>query len=151
MALDPTSQIANVQRSFKKYMVDNINRVEKIRVSFDMDLTPPEKQGVKFNKWLAVNYKTTTPKNVSMQMVQLACCTRKDAEGETLADFRDTVMGYLTDTTNNTRRITLYDSSWSKLGAMMVYIDNESGGPQRAEDGTKFWLISITLKWGAKI
>jgi hypothetical protein len=83
--------------------------------------------------------------------VMIFCCSRKDPEGYRLIQLRDKVMGYLTDPTGR-RRITLYksnDTPWTALGAMMVYLDPESG-QMEAEDGTKFKILNIRLKWGAK-
>ena len=151
MALDQTAKIYNVQKSFRKYLIDNVNRIGGVRVSFDKDITPPQKQGVPYDSWLSVNYGTSLPETVSMQMVRLACCTRKDKEADDLAQMRDTVMGYLTDTDTGYQRIPLYDvSTWTAVGSMLVYIDAESG-VQEATDGTKFKLINLTLKWGSKV
>ncbi len=155
MALDETAKITNVRKSFKKFMVDNLNTIENIRVSFDMDITPPMVQGVASETWISVNYGSAMPDTVSSQMINLVCCTRKDTEGYSLDLLRDIVLGYLTDTTisDGLKRITLYNvttSPWTQVGTMLVYIDSESG-QQRAEDGTKFWIISITLKWGSKV
>jgi hypothetical protein len=157
MPLDETAKITNVRKSFKKFMVDNLYGVEHIRISFDMDITPPVIQGVPAETWIAVNYGTSTPETISSQMINLVLCTRKDTEGQDLDQLRDTVMGYLTDTSrpHGLKNIPLYDvmslpPPWTQVGSMLVYLDAESG-QQRADDGTKFWIISITLKWGSKI
>lgn len=151
MALDESAKIANIKWSFKKYMIDNIFRVESIRVSFDMDLTPPEKQGVPYEEWVSVNYGTTIrdPKtgNIASQMINLICCSRKDPEAVDLDGMADTVISYLGSSTGR-KKIDLYNKDTkTKIGTIVIYIDAESG-QQTAKDQTKYSIISITLKWG---
>jgi len=151
--LDQTAKIYNVQKSFKRYIIDNVNRIENIRVSFDKDLSPPQKQGVAYDSWLSVNFGSSLPDTVAIQMVRLVCCARKDTEADDLSQMVDVVMGYLTDITqtNKERRIPLYNiSTWAIVGSMLVFIDSESG-IQESTDGTKFKIINLTLKWGAKV
>lgn len=150
MTLDQTAKIANVRKSFKKFMVDNLNRIEGFWIMFDKDLSPAKNsQGDPLDKWISVNYLTSDPGNIASQMIRLFCCSRKDAEGVYLDAVRDTLMGYLRSSGGGPGRVDLYNSSMTKIGSMMVYIDSESGEFE-AEDGTKFWPINITLKWGSK-
>jgi len=141
-----------MQKSFKKYLVDNLNRIEGIRVSFDKDITPPTKQGVPYDEWVSVNFGETFPSNLTRQRIQLALCTRKDKEADALAQMRDIVVGYLTDAVNGYRRVPLYEvSTWTVIGAMLVIIEDMESGIKEATDGTKFKLINLTLKWGSKV
>ena len=93
---------------------------------------------------------------LSEHQIDVICCSRKDNEGFKLAQLRDTVMAYLTDTTqtDGMRRITLYRSfasqAWTILGGILVTEVVES--PQNdAEDETKFVVMTCTLKWAAKV
>lgn len=149
MALDNTVKATNIKLSFRKYIIDNIQIGEHIRCSFDADLTPPETQGVKETAWVSINHDNFDPKVVSSHDIRLICCTREDGLGDKLTELRDKVAGYLSELT----RIDLYNTltnPWTQIGAMMVYKGSESG-PKDAIDKTKFWIIPITLKWGARV
>lgn len=82
--------------------------------------------------------------------------TRKDPEGYRLAQLRDTVMGYLTteDETDGMRRIPFYRSyasqAWTSLGSMLVQNVAESA-EMEAEDGTKYLILTVTLRFGSKV
>ncbi len=128
--------------------MDNIERVEKKRVSFDADLTPPVTQGVPATEWVSINVKGCDASTVSQQDISVICCTRDDKNFEKLAVLRDIVAGYL----SNRHSIPLYKASdWSVVGHMVVCRMGYESGPERAKDGTKFWIIPITLKWGSKV
>jgi hypothetical protein len=156
MALDPTAREANVRDSVKKFFVDNIKRIEDIELSFDVDLSTPQIQSnITIDKWVMVQFSGFYFDNLSEYELSVFCCTRNDPEGFKLAQLRDKVMGYLTDGTKDDglRRISFYRSYanqvWDLLGALLVFVERETGS-MIAPDGTKFKMIPVTLKWGAK-
>ena len=158
MSLDPTAREANVRDSIKKYFVDNLWTVDKVPLTFDVALASPNIQGdaESVNKWVSINFGYLDPDGLSSMMLTIYCCTRFDAEGFKLAQLRDRVMGYLTDSdqTDGMRRITFYRSyesqAWEVLGALLVQLDPESDQFE-AEDGTKYKMLNARLRWAAKI
>jgi hypothetical protein len=146
MSLDETVKAANVGRSIKKYMIDNLSGITDCVLSFDGGFMPPSAQIPKVKKWVSINGLGIRIDNVSDQDVRIICCTREDKDGENLAALRDEVAAYFQQGTS----ISLYRiDTWAVVGHMVIYKSPESG-PQVAVDGTKFWVIPITLKWGAK-
>jgi len=146
MALDQTAKEVNYQKSLKKFFIDNIKIGEGITVIFDRDWTaPPDSSSA---QWVAVDDGTLLKGSVFKRMPRVFCCTRSDPEGTLLFALKDTVLGYLTETS----RIPLYNcgvSPWVIVGYMSVYFDPESG-VLRAPDGSKYIIIPMVLKWGAK-
>jgi len=65
-------------------------------------------------------------------------------------------LNYLIDTTQTDgfARITLYRSSatlaWGNIGTMIVQIQSESR-QMKAEDNSKFKVITVRLLWAAKV
>jgi hypothetical protein len=153
VTLDSTAREANARDSFRKFMIDNVKTAEGIDVTFDRGLNAPNIQGTAVTRWVAVNFGSVDPENVMTYNVRIFCCTRSDPEGFRLVQMRDKVVGCLTDSDLGIRRITLYksnESPWLAIGAMLVFLDRESE-QMEAEDGTKFKIIPIRLKWGAII
>ena len=158
MALDPTAREANVRDSVKKFFVDSINRAEGFDLTFDRGLARPRLQGTpsEVEKWVSVNFGPIEASELSEHSLSVYCCTRKDNEGFKLAQLRDTVLGYLVDTTqtDGMKRINLYRSfsgqPWTLLGAMVVQEVTESEQLE-ADDETKFKILTVRLRWGSKV
>lgn len=157
MALDPTARTANVKDSLKKYFVDNIARSEGKKLTFDKAMAVPRIQGdVPANEWVSIGMEDTDLDTLSSQTFTIYCCTRQDTEYRRLAQLTDLVMGYLTDTTetDGMKRIPLYrsypDQAWELLGAMLVW-DVMMSSEMEASDETKFRILSVTLRWAAKV
>ena len=156
MSLDPTARLANVKDSVKKYFVDNIYSIEGKQVTFDKGLKTPNIQGTAINEWVSVNLGTTDMDHMGTQLLNIYTCTRQDPEGFRLAQLRDKVMGYLSDTTqtDGMKRITLYRSraagAWTQVGSFLVQDVIESGDLE-APDETKYRILTATLRWSAKI
>lgn len=153
MVLDSTARESNARDSFKKYMIDNLNKTENEQLTFDKGLTVPKIQGIEVDKWIAVHFGAFDDKKVATLQVNIICASRKDPEYYRLTQLRDKVVGYLVDGDGSSPgRITLYKSNvtpWLKIGTMQVFRDQEAvteGG-----DGTKFKIIPIRLRWGAKL
>jgi len=157
MALDPSARESNVRDSIKKYFVDNLYRIEAVEITFDTMLDTPKVQNPNspIDKWVSINFGSFNFDNMSDHELSIFCCVRKDPEGFVLTQLRDKVVGYLTDSTktDGLARIPFYrsyaDRAWELLGALLVYIETETG-QMVAPDGTKFKMIPVTLKWGAK-
>jgi hypothetical protein len=157
MALDPTAREANVRDSVKKYFVDNLYRGESIELTFDTALDTPKIQNPNspIDKWVSINFGSFDFDNMSEYDLRIFCCARNDPEGFKLAQLRDKVMGYLTDNTKNDgmARIPFYksyaDRAWELLGGLLLFVETESG-QMTAPDGTKYKMIPVTMRWGAK-
>ncbi|MFA5397507.1 MAG: hypothetical protein WC346_15970 [Methanogenium sp.] len=153
--LDGTHRESNFRDSVKKYFYDNLFTTEGIAVSFDRSLSTPKVQGIEVDKWYAVVIGEIELGTLAEGYVDIYCCTKKDPEGFRLAQLRDKVMKYLIDTsmTDGMARVTFYRSSatetWTSLGKMVIQVQGESR-QMEAEDYTKFKVITIRLRWGAK-
>jgi len=155
MALDATAREANLKDSLKKYFVDSISTAEGLDLSFDKSMSRPKIQGqpVEVEKWVVVNFGAMEMGTLSSHQIQVICCSRKDNEGFKLAQLRDRVMGYLTDSTqtDGLRRIDLYQSqTWTKIGGILV-TDIIESQQFESEDETKYKLLSCSLRWAAKV
>lgn len=155
MALDSTAREANLRDSLKKFFVDSLEIIEKLNLTFDKGLSVPKIQGTSIDKWVSINFKEIETDTVARHAIDIVCCSRKDTEGFILAQLRDKVMGYLEDKDqfDSIRRIPLYRSSatetWTKVGGIMVYPGIESM-QMESEDGTKFKIINVDLRWAIK-
>ena len=159
MALDSTARESNVRDSIKKYFVDNLHTTEGIHVSFDrfvdaaelLNTSPPN-----ITRWVTVVFGAMERDVMGSIFLDVYCCTRQDAEGFRLAQLCDTVLGYLTDedTTDTMKRIPLYRSRasgpWSKIGDLLVHEIIESQ-EMVAPDKSKYKLITVVLRWSAKV
>lgn len=158
MSLDPTARLSNVKDSLKKYFSDNLEGVEQLNISFDPTLnTPPVSQGqIVVESWIQIRELGKSMGSSSSMQMDFICCTRKDSEGFKLAQLRDKVMGYLTDSnqTDGMRRITFYQSratgAWTVIGGIIITNIKESG-TLPAADNTKQIILTVTFKWGARI
>jgi len=159
MALDATARKANVMDSLKKYLVDSLKTASGIEITFDKRLSdPPIVQGHTVNRWVTIGIGPIVQEALSSVFVEMFCCTRNDTEGFRLAQLRDTVVGYLTDTdmTDGMKRIQFYRSvppgggDWTKIGAFVVQ-DIAESKDQEAPDGTKFVIITCRLRFGSKV
>ena len=156
MSLDSTAREANVRDSLIKFFVDNLKTTEGITISFDKSLATPKIQGSEVEKWVMLDFGYMGRADLSEHVIDIYCCTRKDPQGFKRAQLSDTVMGYLSDTTqtDGMKRIPFYRSretgSWELLGALLVTDVNESGEFE-APDGTKYKILAMSLKWAVKI
>ena len=157
MVLDPTARTANIKDSIKKYFVDNIFRTSGIALTFDKALSVPKLQGqTPADRWVSIRIEELDLETLSSQDISVYCCTRKDPEGFRLAQTIDTVMGYLTDSsqTDGFRRIPFYRSyesqAWVLLGALLV-TKHDMSGELEGPDETKFRIITIRLQFPAKV
>jgi hypothetical protein len=154
VALDPTSREANIRDSVKKYFVDNINRTEGIPLVFDNYVNSPKLQGIATNRWVGVAFGSIDLGQSSTTYIDIYCCTRQDTEGFKLAQLRDTVIGYLCDSTktDGMGRIPFYRSyanqAWTLLGSFIVRDITESA-EANAPDETKFKILTAQLDWCA--
>ena len=158
MSLDPTAREANVKDSIRKYFIDNVHRGEGIHVMFDRTLSAPKTTGQRqVDEWLTVNFGFMDLTTLSEINLDLYVCTRKDPEGWKLAQLRDKVVNYLIDTTqtDSMARISFYktypEDPWILLGAFIVQDFGPESPQMVADDETKFKLIPVRLRWGAKV
>ncbi len=157
MTLDSSARESNFRDSIKRHFVDNISATEGIAVTFDKALSTPNLQGKAVRKWVSVLIGDMDIGNMSTIIIQVYCCTRGDSEGFMLAQLRDTVMGYLSDTTttDGMKRIPFYRSrpvkaEWTLLGALLVQEVTESK-QMEAPDETKFKILVTKIRVPSKI
>lgn len=159
MALEPTAREANVRDSIKKYFVDNIARGEGIQLMFDRTLSSPYTVGPReVTQWVSIIFGYMELDHLAEINLDIILCTRQDPEGFKLAQLRDKVVGYLIDITrtDGMARIPFYRSypqpqPWELLGAMVVQEVGPESGQLIEEDETKYKVIPIRLRWGAKV
>jgi len=156
MTVDATARRANVKDSIKKFFVDNLYTVAGVHLSFDTSLATPKISGRELDRWIVVRFGSMDLNDGSL-ILHVYCCTRKDNEGFRLAQLTDTVMDYLTDSTeyDGIRRVPLYRSrqvgAWSLLdGGFMILVQQESEELD-ADDRTKYIAIDTIWRWGTKI
>lgn len=154
MALDPTAREANVRDSVKKYIIDNLGSY--CPITFDRGLVPPTLQGRTVDKWIAVQFGYFSRGYMSEHPIDIYCCTRKDNEGFKNAQLSDTVVGYLTDSsqTDGMARITFYQSHptnpWTVIGGIVVQ-DLFESRMMTTEDETKYKYITARLRFASKL
>lgn len=158
MALDPTARETNVTDSLKKYFVDNLETAEGILLVFDKQVVDPAiHRMVEITRWVAIHIGAMQRSELSQIDVELWCATRQDSEYFRLAQLCDTVMGYLTDTTqtDTMRRIPFYRSRqggrWTALGGSLLVWRIVEGERAEGPDDTKFKLITATIRWPSKV
>lgn len=156
MALDPTAREANVRDSLKKFFWDTLGKTYKL--SFDRSLATPRIQGQpsEIDRWIGIDIGAVNLETLAEIWVRMFLCTRKDNEGFRLAQMRDNVVGELVDSskTDGMRRITLYRSyenqDWTVIGGLVIQDFTEAGNFE-APDDTKYKIIDMRLRWGAKV
>jgi hypothetical protein len=156
MSLDATAREANLRDSIKKYLIDSFFTTEKIQVLFDKFLTSPKVQGHSVNRWIGIHFGTLNPDTLSTSNIEIYCCTRQDPENFRLSQLRDTVMDYLTPSSDEStfKSIPFYrskaDGNWTIIGGLMVtniIQSDDMEGP----DQTKFKILFVELKYAAKL
>ena len=157
MALDPTARLSNCMDSIKKYFIDSLHTTEGKEVMFDKSLSTPDLQDKAIDRWVVINFGALDMGTLSELYLNIFVCSRKDAEGFKNAQLRDTVMGYLSDTTktDGMARIPFYQSSataeWILLSGGFVVQEITEGPLFEAEDLTKYRQLTVRLRWASKI
>jgi hypothetical protein len=158
VAIDQTAREANIRDSIKKHCIDNLYTIEKIQLTFDKKLTTPDLTDKSIDKWISINFGRMIPLNISSMDLSVYLCTRKDAEGMKLAKLNDTFLDYFTDntTSDGIKRIKMYRmppgvSPIEVTETTILVMGIESGSQMEAADGTNYRLLTVNLKWVAKI
>ncbi len=156
MPLDETAKLSNIVRSLKKYFVDSLYTAESIQLDFDksyQDVYAALLERV--DQWAIIAIDPSDMDTLASLGFTIFLYSRKDPEAVDLYTLRDKVMGYLIDTTqtDGMARMTLYDAAWVAIGAAVITlpVGRQESENLVAEDGTKFRVISATLRWGAKV
>jgi hypothetical protein len=151
MALAANARESNVRDSIKKFFVDNIETTENIPVTFDKALIEPDLTDKAVDKWVNVSFGDMIFGRITDVFLAIHVCTRRDSEGFRLAQVRDKVVGYLSDTTmtDGYKRIPFYQSSatqdWTLIGAFLV-IDVRESAQLQADDETKYKTLDVMLR-----
>jgi len=157
MSLDDTAKESNIRDSIKKYFVDSIYTAEGVQITFDRYLTTPNVQGRAVDKWVSVNFGDMDLSSLSTHDLSIMCCTRSDGEGFKLAQLRDKVYKYLTDNTqtDGMARFAFYRSraagAWTQLAGGFLVQDILESRQFDAEDGTKYKVLSVRLRFSSKV
>ena len=157
MTLADTAKEANVRDSIKRYFVENLYKTEGVQLTFDKYLSTPNVQGHTVDKWVSINFGEMIMSSLSAHVLEIYCCTRKDGEGFKLAQLRDKVYKYLTDSTktDGTARIPFYRSratgAWTLLSTGMIIQNIMESRQFEAEDGTKFKILTVTIRFSSKV
>jgi len=94
---------------------------------------------------------------LSTHDLAIYCCTRSDGEGFKLAQLRDKAYKYLTDNTqtNGMARFAFYRSratgSWTQLDGGFIVQDVMESQQFEADDGTKFKILTVRLRFSSKV
>jgi len=156
MTLDATARESNLRDSIKKYFTDNIEGTENIHVVYDKKLAQPNLRNKEINRWVSVNFGNSTRRTFSDLVLTIYCCQRKDTENRKLGQLVDKVMDLLLDTTadgDGIKRIPFYQSyplPWTLIGALLVY-DIIDSNDLDGLDETNYKILTVTLKWPAKV
>ena len=148
--LDSTAQKANFYFSLKKYIIDNLNRIEGIEVIFDRFLPPTSS----ISKWLFVMAGKLDRDTLSTYEFEIYCVTRQDYEGDLLAELSDKVMSYFAGDltkTDGLQRIPFYDAATKVQNGSMIIMDYKESDLNEAPDQSKFLILTITAKMASKI
>ena len=156
MSLDGTVSEFFFRSSIKKYMIDSLTTIEGILVVFDKTILYDDISSYDVDEWIVVNFGIFDRDLIARNIIDINCCTRKDAEGIALSKLTDKVFDYLTDTTqtDTLRRIALFDSTdadpdnWTEISKMLVLKILE-GKQNTTADQTKVKTFSTVLSWGA--
>jgi len=157
MALADTAKESNIRDSIKKYWVDSLHTAEGVQLTFDKYLSTPNIQGHQVDRWVSINFGEMALSSLSTHILEIYCCTRKDGEGFKLAQLRDKVYKYLTDNTktDGMARIPFYRSratgAWTLLAGGMIVQDVMESRQLEAEDGTKFKILTVTVRFSSKV
>lgn len=153
--MNSLSKETNVRGSLKKFFVDNLG----IAVTFDTSLASPDlrAQGIdSVNQWYNIDFGEFGRNELAEFYFDIYILSRQDPEGVLLIQNTDTVMGLLLDSTktDGMKRIPLYDVSvlpWVFLTNMVIQDIWDSPSAEVIEDETKIKLLSVKMRWGAKI
>lgn len=156
MAIDSTARSANFRDSIKKYFVEGLKDTEKLNLTFDKSMSEPYLQTVTVDKWVNIRWGPMIREVMSRAVLEIYCCTREDNEGFKLAQLTDKVYGYLIDenATHGMKTIPFYrssrDSPWVSIGGLLVW-DIQDSADFDAVDGTKFRILTVTIRFASKL
>jgi len=156
MPLDETAKLSNIVRSLKKYFVDSLYTAESIQLDFDKSYQDVYAALLdRVDQWAIIAIDPSDMDTLASLGFTIFLYSRRDPEAVNLLTLRDTVMGYLIDTTqtDGMARMALYDAAWVTIGAAVITlpVGRQESNNLVAEDGTKFRYISAVLRWGAKV
>lgn len=155
--LDSTAKESNIRDSIKKYWVDSLYTAEGVELTFDRYLSTPNVRTKATDRWVSINFGGMDMSVMSTLMLNIFCCTRSDGEGFKLAQLRDKVFKYLKDSTmtDGMARISFYrsraDGAWTLLDGGFVVTDVIESQQFEADDGTKYKILTVTLRFSSKV
>jgi hypothetical protein len=156
MSLDDSAKESNLRDSIKRFFIENLYKTDGVHLTFDKYLSTPNVQGHTVDRWASINFGSLFLSEMSTHILEIYCCTRKDSEGFKLAQLRDKVYAHMTDNTmtDGMAAIPFYRSratgAWTLIGSMLVQDVMESQQFE-AEDGTKFKILTVKLRFSSKV
>lgn len=146
MALDFSLSESCIRRSIRKFFVDTFQTGLSTSVFFDKIERVPN-----IDKWISVKIDSIDLDTMATAYVQAFCFIRKDLDYTELSVLRDQLYENVIDLnqTDGTKRIPLYDASWTIVGYALLQPQNDIG-PEELDDGTTVKVLPMLMRWGAK-
>lgn len=148
MSLDVTLSEEALQRSVKKFILDDLKDNEGIHVSFGTDYSVPDE----IDEWAVfffdgIHYQ----ESIANAKVTAYLFSRRDDEGEALAILRDKLRSLFFDegSVSGNVFVPLLNDSFSKEQGMVAYYGIESQR-QEGQDGTHFRTVYLHFRFGSK-
>lgn len=105
-------------------------------------------------KWYSVNFGDFDFENKMAQFdLTIICLSNGNYENYELASHVDDLMDVIISDEDNKLSVDLYDTSsepWVKCGGMSFFVQGQPS-EDRLEDGTKYVLVDIFVKWGTML
>jgi hypothetical protein len=143
--MHPTLSRENVVLSLIKFFTDNITTAP---VDYDTWFEVREND----DKWYSINFGEFNFGKISRFPLTVVCLIQGTFENYDLAKHVDNFMSKIVSDSDNKLGVDLYDTSvtpWAKAGGFSFILENQDEG--KLENGTKFVLIDISVKWGTML
>jgi hypothetical protein len=147
--IDPTLSEAVILRSVRKFFLDAFPGYP---VFFEfIERQPRDSNGDPIQKWMCILPSNRLQNTLARADMQIHLFVEGDSMGELSAQFRDEVIGALTDFTQTDccKRMNCYNSSWElEFIARITVLGDSDYSPY--SDGLSLKIIPFHLHWGAK-
>ncbi len=146
--LPENAKESNLRKSLIKYFKDGLPDIKvrqgESRIYGEKTLT----------KWVSLAIGSQGLKTVTGLLLSIYVCTRKDSNGSELSKLRDEVVG-LISTEGGKRHIPFYsvsgDDVFTLIGGLVVIGEIIISPELESLDGTRYKMITLTLKWVSNV
>lgn len=144
--LDNTQKEANLFRSIKKHVIDNLYTAEGVYVSFGFEEERPKGKD-RFVIVLLSDFDTAT---VSSARASFYMFSNTDDNGE-LADLNDKVLSLFLDSNDphGLKRIPFVDDTFTEFSKIIPY-PQPASSRQRTNDNLYMKYLDVVFRWGGK-